>query len=128
MRKLFLLFSMLLFSISSKSQTNPNPFNDCGIYAADAFTPNQDGVNDQFQVIIQGDCNPISYHLRIFDRYGRRVFESIQPTESWDGKYDVSGRQLSEGVYMWHLLANYMVPNETESMRIEEKGSIVLYR
>jgi gliding motility-associated-like protein len=116
----------MLLGFAGQAQTNPNPNNECGVFAPNAFTPNRDNTNDEFRVLVAEACEPLEYRLRVFDRYGRLVFESINPTESWDGSYN--GRQLKEGVYLWHLLALYTVPSGQETTRLEEKGSVVLMR
>ena len=109
MRTIVFFFLVLGLGLTANGQSNPNEMNECGIFYPNAFSPNRDNTNDEFRVIIQNDCSPITYHLRIFDRYGRLVFESIDPNESWDGEYN--GRQVKEGVYLWQLQANYNVPS-----------------
>ncbi len=126
MRTITLLLLILGLGLTANGQSNPNEMNECGIFYPNAFSPNRDNTNDEFRVIIQNDCSPITYHLRIFDRYGRLVFESIDPNESWDGEYN--GRQVKEGVYLWQLQANFNVPSGSESVRLDERGSLVLMR
>jgi gliding motility-associated-like protein len=55
----------------------------CMVYVPTAFTPNNDGHNDAFGV--EASCPLTNYHLRIFDRWGRLVFESSDPAEVWVG-------------------------------------------
>lgn len=55
----------------------------CMVYVPTAFTPNNDGHNDAFGV--ESSCPLTNYHLRIFDRWGRVVFESADPTAVWVG-------------------------------------------
>lgn len=126
MRRTLFALAFMLLGFAGQAQTNPNPNNECGVFAPNAFTPNRDNTNDEFRVLVTEACEPLEYRLRVFDRYGRLVFESINPTESWDGSYN--GRQLKEGVYLWHLLALYAVPSGQETTRLEEKGSVVLMR
>jgi len=65
-----------------------------------AFTPNGDGENDEFRGIdlIDGFGN---YELRIFDRYGQRVFEAFNISDSWNGRLNNSGDLLPQGVYTY---------------------------
>jgi gliding motility-associated-like protein len=125
-KKVIILLLMIVFGLSMEAQTNPNENNDCGFFHPNAFSPNRDNTNDEFRVIVQNNCDPISYHLRIFDRYGRLVFESMDPNESWNGEYNA--RQVKEGVYLWQLQAVYTVPSGSESVRLDEKGSVMLMR
>lgn len=59
---------------------------ECEIYIPNAFSPNQDGLNDVFKVSI--DCEVESYSLRIFNRWGENVFSSISPAEPWLGTFN----------------------------------------
>ncbi len=50
-----------------------------------AFTPNNDMVNDRFRPLL--DCIPEEYLFRIFDRWGNLVFETTDPEGAWDGSF-----------------------------------------
>lgn len=63
------------------------------------FTPNNDGVNDTFNIL--GIQNYNSSQVAIFDRYGKLlVFSSNSPFE-WDGTYN--NRNLPSGDYWYHI-------------------------
>lgn len=126
---LFGLFALvaMLWSADVQGQTQPGTnYDGCAIFAANAFTPNGDGVNDLFSVVVSENCAPVSYHLRVYDRWGRLVYESIDASEAFDGYYD--GQKLKEGVYLWRLTARYEVPSQTRIVSIDERGSVVLIR
>lgn len=58
------------------------------VWVPNAFTPDQDGVNEVFKPIVKG-YNPGSYHLFIFNRWGTLVFETTDPDRAWTGNiYD----------------------------------------
>ena len=71
------------------------------LYFPNAFTPNNDGLNDRFGPV--SGCNkPISfYQLRIYDRWCRMIFESGDINYKWDGTY--KGTPQDIGVYFYHL-------------------------
>ena len=71
------------------------------LWVPTAFTPDGNGVNDVFKPVML-DMAPEDYHLRIFDRWGELVFESINPDLGWDGK-GKSGSILPTGSYVWRL-------------------------
>jgi gliding motility-associated-like protein len=50
-----------------------------------AFSPNGDGINDEFRFHAIGIEE---IHWMIFDRYGRMLFESFSENDSWNGKVD----------------------------------------
>lgn len=60
----------------------------CEVYTPNAFTPNGDGKNDEFQVF--PNCGPegelIDFNISIFDRWGQKVFQSDDYRVSWKGK------------------------------------------
>jgi gliding motility-associated-like protein len=103
-------------------------FNDCPVFVATAFTPNGDGINDQFGVVINPNCTPQSFSFRVFDRWGRLVFDSASPLEEfwWNGTYD--GTQLNGGVYLWRLQAIYQQPDGSNFVELNKTGSVVLVR
>jgi gliding motility-associated-like protein len=64
------------------------------IFAPNAFTPNGDGYNDEFYLkgVFIGE-----FQLMIFDRWGKKIFESQDIDQGWDGNY--KGIAAVEGVY-----------------------------
>jgi gliding motility-associated-like protein len=56
------------------------------IYIPNAFTLNNDGVNDQFIPLIplQGQFNA---EWKLFNRFGNMIFSTNNSTTGWDGKY-----------------------------------------
>ncbi|MGY6562680.1 MAG: PKD domain-containing protein [Luteibaculaceae bacterium] len=65
------------------------------IYIPNAFTPNNDGVNDTFKPLVTGHT---AYQFQIFDRWGSLVFETQNPNEAWNGS-----RATYNGVYNYKL-------------------------
>ena len=80
------------------------------LYAPSAFSPNDDGVNDYFNLFSRSD-DVDSYILRIFDRWGGLLFEGdeMRPNalqEGWDGR--VRGQRVSPGVYVFFAEVKYI--------------------
>jgi gliding motility-associated-like protein len=121
-----LVFLLLAVAAPVFGQTGPNPTEVCGVFAPNAFTPNRDNTNDLFGVVVSEACEMVTYQLRVFDRYGRLVFESSDPRDRWDGNYN--GRAMKEGTYLWQLNATYVDPDGTNQVRLAEQGSVVLIR
>lgn len=65
-----------------------------------AFTPNNDGVNDIFQPFFT--LLPQKYMMVIYDRYGIVVYKTENPEEGWQGKIN-GGGMATEGVYVYHI-------------------------
>lgn len=59
------------------------------IQLPNVFTPNGDMENDDYKPVIEPGTifEPEGYKLRIFNRWGQIVFESDDPTETWNGNF-----------------------------------------
>ncbi len=57
---------------------------DYSIYIPDAFSPNNDGVNDYFTLKGEGITK---FKISIFNRWGELIFESNDINKGWDGRY-----------------------------------------
>lgn len=89
------------------------------IFFPNAFTPNNDGLNDTFKPKYWG---PLSdYHLKIYDRYGSIIFETSLPNIGWNGK--LKGLLQNIGAYVW--VCNYQFANSTP---VFLKGTLLLVR
>ena len=56
----------------------------CEILAPQVFSPNNDGVNDFFNLLPQ---NVQTFQLHVFNRWGKEVFSTQSFQTSWDGTY-----------------------------------------
>jgi gliding motility-associated-like protein len=82
----------------------------------DVFTPNGDGVNDLFRPLELYDLD--WDWLEIYDRWGRRVFESRSPWPGWDGE------GAPPGVYPYRLRFRRPVTGEAAYLA----GTLTLLR
>lgn len=69
-----------------------------------AFSPNDDGINDKYGAKGVNDENStqhwksiVEFHAYIFNRWGQKLYEWHDPAGYWDGKYN--GHPVKEGVY-----------------------------
>lgn len=78
-----------------------------GIYAANIFSPNRDGINDHFRPVVNGSISSIR-QFSIYDRWGNLVFtqENVSDLENWQG-WDgtFNGKPAVTGVYVYHCEA-----------------------
>ena len=74
--------------------------NDCPpvIFIPNSFSPNGDGINDYFLIVMK---NIIQIDIKIFDRWGEKIFYNTDLLNSWDGKY--KGSPCPVGVYFYEL-------------------------
>lgn len=93
------------------------------VFVPNSFTPNSDGFNDYFGV--EGtDIDPDRYHFMIFDRWGEKVFDSVDPTEVWTGGFQNGDHYVPDDVYMWRLV----VYSKTRPERHEILGYVTIIR
>jgi gliding motility-associated-like protein len=71
----------------------------CVVYVPNAFTPNNDGWNDTFE--LKTTCPLMSYNIKIFNRWGEMIFESSDITKSWNGIFN--NEVVPNGIYSYQL-------------------------
>jgi gliding motility-associated-like protein len=86
-----------------------------------AFSPNKNGINDVFRPVGVGINLTLEYQLTIYNRWGEKVFETLDPLHGWDGTY--GGRQPMEGVYVYKAQVVFL-----DGSRKIYKGDITLLR
>ncbi len=72
--------------------------NDVVLYAPNTFTPDDDEFNQAWEFYITG-IDIYDFNLKIFNRWGELIWESNDPSVSWDGTYN--GKIVQDGVYNW---------------------------
>lgn len=73
-------------------------FDEFEFIIPNVFTPNNDGVNEVFQMRA---CGVYEYEIQIYNRFGDKVFESNSMNINWDGR--ISGRKASSGSYYYTI-------------------------
>jgi gliding motility-associated-like protein len=92
------------------------------IYSVDvpqAFTPNNDGVNDV--VYVNGWGIKELLYFRVFNRFGQLVFESSNIDNGWDGTYNGKPQPIETYTYVVQVLTH-------ENKAINKSGTIKLVR
>jgi gliding motility-associated-like protein len=76
------------------------------------FTPNNDGRNDDFVpyyttggIVHNGVGNMSSYSIQIYDRWGKQVYNSNDPTKYWNGTLNNTQYLVPDGVYYYIIKA-----------------------
>lgn len=92
---------------------------DLEIEIPNAFTPNNDGVNDLFR-IANLSPNLRDVQISVFSRWGKKVF-SGKGNSGWDGQLD--GQELPSDVYVYLFVLN-CVEGEKKVL----KGDVTLLR
>ena len=88
-------------------------------YAPNAFTPNDDDINDYFRPFVTGTN---MYELFIYDSFGKLVFNTTDILAEWDGTYN--GSSAAQGTYVYKVV----MTKELGVVVFEEHGSVTLIR
>ncbi len=98
--------------------------NTRNVFFANAFTPNRDGNNDFFQVVIGPGVEKIIY-FSIYDRWGNLVFDKQEyvpdpaGSDGWDGTF--RGKRLDPGVFVYIARTRFV-----DGKEIDYSGTVVL--
>jgi gliding motility-associated-like protein len=85
---------------------------------ANAFTPNNDGLNDCFGVPYWGRVADFS--MIIYNRWGETVFKTTDPAQCWDGMY--KGVRQNTGAFIYQIAATGVCG------KVYRKGTVMLVR
>jgi gliding motility-associated-like protein len=92
-------------SFMNVSLTDTFCIDNCTDYALpNVFTPGGDLINDLFG---PGTFKYIeSVDVKIYNRWGLKIFETTDPAVNWDGTYSGTGAQVPDGVYYYVATVN----------------------
>ncbi len=88
------------------------------LFIPNLFSPNGDGVNDRFEVFGAGIRD---FNLKIFNRWGEKVFESTNQFETWDGSY--KGVMQMPDVFTYLLTVIYL-----NDRTVTKSGTVTMSR
>ena len=96
--------------------------NEDGITVPTAFSPNEDGVNDIYFIVIKDEVEIVTdFKLEIFNRLGQKVFIANDISTHWDGTY--LGKKLNPQVFDFYLELKCV-----DDKTLFKKGNISLVR
>jgi len=93
-------------------------------YVPNAFTPNNDEINDVFKPYFQEGLTFLSYQFEVFDRWGNKVFETDDPDSGWDGIY--LNTLADQAVFVWKFYA--LVTHCAETKILKDYGDVLLLK
>jgi len=67
------------------------------IKVPNVFTPNGDGINDEFRVAYRSICE---FHCWVYNRWQHLVYKWDDPTKGWDGTYNGKKEPASAYIYI----------------------------
>lgn len=78
--------------------------NDYGLWIPNSFTPNGDGLNDEFRVVFSPyGLDYTDFELDIFDRWGEKIFSTKDILIGWNGGKLNKGDVVKEDTYVYKI-------------------------
>ncbi len=94
------------------------------IFIPNVFSPNGDGVNDEFRVYVANEVQVLFFELNIFDRWGNQVSGFTSTNDFWDGKLDNSF--MNPGVFVYYYKATIIACGQ--KVDLFRKGDVTLVK
>lgn len=87
------------------------------------FTPNDDNVNDFFNIAYVGisDLSSFIQEFKVFNRWGQLVYDNETPETGWDG--NVNGNPAPSDVYVYKIVVQF-----PDGRREDNSGEVTLIR
>ncbi len=67
------------------------------VYIPNAFSPNDDGINDCLQVYTGLEVELVDFEFKVFSRWGELIFSTTDSAGCWDGTF--KGQEMPPGSY-----------------------------
>ena len=97
---------------------------DGSYYAPNTFTPNNDGVNDGWAVVVADESCWKNWNVQIFNRWGGLVWESTTVGEVWPASVFGGSHYVADGVYVYKVVGVGWDPLNT----FTATGHITIFR
>lgn len=112
------MFNYQIGPITNNGSPDSNNNQDPILYIPNSFSPNGDGLNDQWHIANL----PKENEVWIFNRWGELVFTQKNYDGSWKG-IDLGGAPLRQGIYVFRIRYHYYPGIDGEEM-----GSVQIMR
>lgn len=95
------------------------------IYIPNAFTPDNDGLNDVW--LVEG-VNIRTFKLELWNRWGELIFTSDSMRKPWLGQRKDGDEYVEPGVYVYKIIYTIDDPSQPISPEYEIMGNVTLIR
>lgn len=70
------------------------------LFIPEAFTPNSDGINDEF---LAKGTGITKFKMSIFNRWGQQVFTTWDMSKGWNGTLNNDGLEMKQDIYTYRI-------------------------
>jgi gliding motility-associated-like protein len=124
-KKLLFFFAAIIISNYCFSYSNKQLFcknyrsagDSIKITIPNIFTPNNDGKNDIWNMIVTDGLEIFDMKTNIYNRWGKQVFESTNIYQNWNGYNVYEGSLCSDGTYFYVISFTDGNTNQTKTLR-----------
>jgi gliding motility-associated-like protein len=84
---------------------------NCDFYVPNAFSPNNDGLNDVFST--KFDCDISEFSMLIYNRWGELIYSTTNPLQAWNAK--INQKSVPTDIYNYRIIytPTYLGENTT---------------
>ncbi len=107
--------------ISSDTVEVSNVKCECDFYLPNAFTPNNDGLNETFHPVYYCDVN--DYNLQIFNRWGELIYSTDNIEREWNGRFN--SKAVAQGIYLYVVKYKPVIKGKLND-RITKAGAVAV--
>ncbi len=97
---------------------------DGSYFIPNTFTPNNDGLNDGWEIVVADESCWKSWNVQIYNRWGSLVWESNTVGEIWPASVGGGGYYVADGVYLYKVQGVGWDPSNT----FTNTGHITIFR
>ncbi len=105
-------------------EVSPFEFGELPMFFPTAFSPNDDGINDIFKPEFPPDLEILSFEMKVFDRWGNKVFETSNIEFGWNGVFD--GEDMQPAVFAWYAEIEFFLCEEP--VTVKRSGDVTIMR
>ncbi len=94
------------------------------VFIPNVFSPNFDGINDQFRAFFSAEAAVNDFLLRVYDRWGNMIYETTDPIAGWDGPF--REKAMDGAVFAFYIQASIFACHEP--IDIFQYGDVTIVR
>jgi gliding motility-associated-like protein len=101
----------------AKDMVTVKVYND--VFIPDAFSPNNDGKNDNFKIIAADGYQLLKF--QVYNRWGQLIYQANDFSKGWDGRYKELPQPQDTYIYLLQL-------RSSNGKLIKRQGTLTLIR